>query len=78
MKLFPLVPTFLCWLSLVRGDGNGLNFLVLGDWGGAEVRPYTTDIEEHIAKQMAITAQHTDAKFVVALGKLSNNRIPKT
>ena len=48
---------------------NASNFLVLGDWGGVPIRPYTTDIEECTAKQMATEAKAKDSQFVVALSK---------
>ena len=73
MMSYSLLATLCCCLAIsspsfvLCGGGNGsLNFLVLGDWGGAETPPFTTDIEDHTAKQMAITAQQTDAKFVVS------------
>ena len=74
MKLLTFAPTVICWwISIVCGHDNRhhhhhLNFLVLGDWGGKGHEPYTTDTEVHVAKQMAETAEDTDAKFVVALG----------
>lgn len=45
-----------------------LNFLVLGDWGGLPLYPYTTEIEEKTSKQMADVAARVNARFVVALG----------
>jgi len=48
---------------------NAGNFLVLGDWGGIPVRPYTTTVEESTAKQMSKTAEEKESQFVVALGK---------
>ena len=48
---------------------NADNFLILGDWGGVPIRPYTTEVEEYTAKQMATEAKEKNSKFVVALGK---------
>ncbi|XP_066912316.1 tartrate-resistant acid phosphatase type 5-like [Clytia hemisphaerica] len=47
---------------------NAGNFLILGDWGGIPIRPYTTDIEESTANQMSVTATQKNSKFVIALG----------
>ena len=66
-----MVPLILSFVPAV--ENVGLNFLAVGDWGGAETSPYTTDIETHTAKQMAQTANQTQAKFVLALGKAERN-----
>eukprot|EP00794_Sanderia_malayensis_P007543 gene7543-8380_t len=49
-------------------EAVGLKFLVLGDWGGLPIPPYTTPIETSVASMMAKTAQDIGAEFVVALG----------
>ena len=48
---------------------NGeLNFVVLGDWGGQPLSPYTTPAEVEVAEQMGKTASLIDSKFTMALG----------
>lgn len=73
MKFIFLIIALLIEDALLRhttSSKTGLDFLVLGDWGGLPDQPFTTDIEEHTAKQMSITAHNTSASFVVALGKI--------
>ena len=48
---------------------TGLNFLVLGDWGGLPFTPYRTIVEKAVSKAMGTVAENVNAKFVVALGK---------
>lgn len=45
-----------------------LNFVVIGDWGGQAIPPYTTPAELEVADQMGKTAALIDSKFTVALG----------
>ena len=49
--------------------GTGLNFLVLGDWGGLPYSPYRTDVEKAVSKAMGTVAENINAQFIVALGK---------
>ena len=64
-KYFIFVTLLVC---NVASDEN-LNFLILGDWGGRPDYPYYTDIEEHVAKQMATVSKAVNASFALALGK---------
>lgn len=45
-----------------------LNFLVIGDWGGLPVEPYTTEVEKAIAREMGKFATANDVQFLLALG----------
>ena len=49
------------------GD-ESVNFLVIGDWGGLPVTPYTTAVEQAIARQMGKFATSHDVQFILALG----------
>ena len=49
-------------------DGETLNFLVLGDWGGKPDPPYTTEAEVSIAKVMGVVAANVKSQFTLALG----------
>lgn len=49
---------------------DGLNFLVIGDWGGINFFPYRTPVESAVAKEMGKKAKEVDAQFVVALGNV--------
>jgi len=58
---------FLLSLSLVRGDE--LRFLVIGDWGGMPIWPYTTPYETAVSKGMGEIAQQLGTQFTIALGR---------
>lgn len=58
---------FLSLLACAAADG-GLNFLVMGDWGGAGSAPFTTGGEITVAKTMGDMTPKTGAKFSLALG----------
>ena len=58
---------FLSSVLVVRGDE--LRFLVLGDWGGIELWPYTTIYERAVSKSMGKIAENLGTQFTVALGK---------
>jgi len=58
---------FLLSLTLVRGDE--LRFLVIGDWGGIPIWPYTTPYETAVSKGMGKIAQQLGTQFTVALGR---------
>ena len=49
-------------------DDGGLSFVVLGDWGGQPLYPYTTDAEREVAKEMGNTAASVGSSFTMALG----------
>jgi len=49
-------------------DSNVLNFIMIGDWGGVGVRPYTTPMQKANAKGMADWADKNNAKFILGLG----------
>ena len=56
--------SFIILVCTIIGVTNAGNFLILGDWGGIPIRPYTTDIEESTANQMSVTATQKNSKFV--------------
>lgn len=58
---------FLLSLTLVRGDE--LRFLVIGDWGGIPIWPYTTPYETAVSKGMGKIAKQLGTQFTVALGR---------
>ena len=53
-------------------ENNGLNYLVLGDWGGFHIKEafggYTTPVQVAIADQMDIVGEEVDSEFTMALG----------
>lgn len=53
-----------------REENVGLDFLILGDWGGTPYEPYVTPVQVNVATMMGKTAANVMAKFVVALGKI--------
>ena len=55
--------------SLSSKHNDGLNFFVLGDWGGLPTYPYTTKIEQSVSERMSKTAEEVSPQFVLALGK---------
>ncbi|XP_065669771.1 tartrate-resistant acid phosphatase type 5 isoform X2 [Hydra vulgaris] len=59
---------FLVLMFYFAHADDGLNFLVLGDWGGLPTAPFSTDIENGTSKQMSIIADKYKVDFVVALG----------
>ena len=46
----------------------GWNFLVMGDWGGSEIAPYTTPAEVITAQGMGVVAKAESSSYCVALG----------
>ncbi|XP_078371357.1 tartrate-resistant acid phosphatase type 5-like [Oculina patagonica] len=57
---------FLLSFTLIRSDE--LRFLVVGDWGGMPVWPYTTPYETAVSRGMGKTAEKLQTQFTVALG----------
>ena len=55
--------------SVSNKHNDGLNFFVLGDWGGLPIYPYTTKIEQSVSERMSKTAEDVSPQFVLALGK---------
>lgn len=57
-------------LLVFDADGNeiGLRFLIVSDWGGKSIPPYTTVVQKNIARGMAALAEKYDSSFVVSLG----------
>lgn len=53
-----------------RHEDEGLNFVILGDWGGLPAPVYTTELQKDVADSMGKTAADVNAKFVIALGVL--------
>ena len=53
-------------------DSDGLNYLVLGDWGGFHIKEafggYTTPDQVAIAEQMGIVGEKVNSQFTMALG----------
>ena len=49
-------------------DAAGLNFLVVGDWGGQSDSPYTTPAQEAVAKAMGKEATAVSSQFVLSMG----------
>jgi hypothetical protein len=58
----------LCALACFVAVSAKLDFLVMGDWGGSEDKPYTTGGELGCGKQMGSLTPLVDAKFALALG----------
>lgn len=62
------------WLLLVASlmardaYGSGLEFLVMGDWGGQPNSPYYTTDEQDTAQTMGQVASDYNISFVMALG----------
>lgn len=56
------------YLTPTTSSNDGLDFLVLGDWGGLPTSPYITKNEVAISKQMKKTAMNSTSQFVIALG----------
>lgn len=47
---------------------DGLNFLVIGDWGGQPDKPYYTPAEFDLANVMGKKAKEIGSQFTLALG----------
>jgi tartrate-resistant acid phosphatase type 5 len=47
---------------------DSLNFMVIGDWGGAPTWPYYTPGEKSVAKSLGRLAGEVNAPFTIALG----------
>ena len=59
---------FLSTPELVKIDGDTLNFVMLGDWGGQTDPPYYTTTEKKVATSMGAKAQEINSQFTVSLG----------
>ena len=57
---------FLLSATVVRSDE--LRFLVVGDWGGMPLWPYSTPYETAVSHGMGKVAQALGTQFTVALG----------
>ena len=51
-----------------EGNEIGLRFLIVSDWGGKSVPPFTTQVQKSIGWSMAGTADKYDCSFVISLG----------
>ena len=54
--------------TLILLFSDSLRFIVIGDWGGLPVSPYTTPNEIGVSKEMAKTADQFGSQFTLALG----------
>lgn len=63
---------FSLFLAIVSIGGtasaDSLSFMVIGDWGGQDTKPYTTDAEVYIAEYMGEVAKDVGSQFTIALG----------
>ena len=48
--------------------GGELNFLVVGDWGGQDDKPYYTDGEARVADSMGDIGEQVGSQFTISLG----------
>ena len=60
---------FLLSVTFVCSSSDELRFLVIGDWGGIEMFPYTTGIERAVNKSMSEIAEQLGTHFTIGLGK---------
>lgn len=60
------------WPNTIDGQEmsstDSLQFFAIGDWGGINITPYTTNVERAIAKEMGKMADRLKPKFILALG----------
>ena len=61
------IQQFFLLLSVTFARSDELRFLILGDWGGMELSPYTTSIERAVS--ISETAERLGTHFTIALGK---------
>ena len=54
--------------ATARSNGDALNFVMLGDWGGQQDSPYTTKAELEVADKMGDIAEQIGSQFTIALG----------
>lgn len=54
--------------TVAAATDGALKFLVMGDWGGSESKPYTTSGEIATAKGMGEVGAAVNSKFALALG----------
>lgn len=54
--------------SLKQTVPTTTNFLVMGDWGGQDTKPYTTQAQRNVAVGMGSVAEKLNSQFVLALG----------
>lgn len=52
----------------VQIDGDTLNFVMVGDWGGSPDSPYTTAAEKKNAAALGAKAKEIGSMFTVAMG----------
>lgn len=62
------IATALLVINTVSIFADELNFIGLGDWGGAMLKGYHEQDQLAVAKQMTISARQNDVKFVVNVG----------
>ena len=67
-KLFAACAVLFGFNAHVNAEDNGLKFLVMGDWGGDEHAPFTTDQEIETSKGMALVGKQLDINYALALG----------
>lgn len=60
---------FLLISGISLGHNEELRFLVLGDWGGMMLYPYTTLYERTVSKTMGEVAEKLGTQFTIALGE---------
>ena len=61
----------IAFLSSVRSrkeEDGSLSFMVIGDWGGQDHKPYYTDAENYCAESMGDVAKDLNSQFTIALG----------
>lgn len=63
------IQQFFLLLSVTFARSDELRFLVLGDWGGMELSPYTTGIERAVNRSISEVAERLGTHFTIALGK---------
>lgn len=61
------IQQFFLLLSVTFARSDELRFLVLGDWGGMELSPYT--IERAVNRSISEVAERLGTHFTIALGK---------
>ena len=58
----------LAWSCLIGVACADLQALVMGDWGGVPIPPWSTPAEHETAKSMGLEAAKIGARFALALG----------
>lgn len=67
-NLFVVVAVLLGVISSAFGEDGALNFFVLGDWGGQDQDPYTTEIQLQVAGQMGYIGESFSPDFIIGVG----------